>query len=175
MGKTGPKPLPIHERFLSRVSCQHPSGCWEWVGSVHPNGYGRMNIGSRSDGTKRNILAHRLAFELFKGEIQDGLFVCHVCDNPICVNPDHLFTGTQTDNMRDCMQKGRTRKRTATHCKNGHPYDEENTSYTKTQRTCRACRRASSLRQYYKTKETSLGNTRSIRPQQSSKIKTISK
>lgn len=175
MTKRGKKPRSILERIMEKVDCQNSSGCWIWTGGLKTGGYGEMWIGSRLDESRRKIAVHRATFELFKGEIPNGYLVCHSCDNPSCVNPDHLFVGTQLDNMLDCKSKGRTKKATATHCGKGHPYNKENTIHTKIGRACRACHRASSLRQYYKTKETFLGNTRSIGPQQSSKIKTISK
>lgn len=74
--------------------------CWEWQGPTN-HGYGYIRI----DGPKRYM--HRFSWELHNGEITDGLFVLHKCDNPSCVNPDHLFLGTQRDNVYDCIAKGR--------------------------------------------------------------------
>jgi HNH endonuclease/Homeodomain-like domain-containing protein len=77
-------------------------GCWEWQGCLdYPNGYGRSYFRGRSRRT------HRIAFILAKGEIPDGLFVCHTCDNKKCCNPDHLFVGTYLDNIADKVAKNR--------------------------------------------------------------------
>lgn len=78
-----------------------PSGCWHWIGSIDVNGYGR--IGSNH----KTIKAHRLSYEVNIGKIPNGLLVCHRCDNPPCVNPNHLFLGTIKDNNDDKISKGR--------------------------------------------------------------------
>lgn len=97
-------------RFMSKVAVQE-NGCWMWQGGVDRKGYGKFSIGNsrNPDGSRRNsmVSAHRVSYELFKGGIPDGLFVLHKCDTPGCVNPDHLFLGTNTDNMRDMDAKGR--------------------------------------------------------------------
>lgn len=74
------------------------NGCWEWQGTRNPNGYGMFASKKR---------AHRISWEITRGPIPRGMFVCHKCDNPPCVRPDHLFIGTQKENMQDMHSKGR--------------------------------------------------------------------
>ena len=86
--------------FMERTKAA-PSGCIEWIGNIDANGYGRFCF-------KRKIeLAHRAAWRLFRGEIPTGMCLLHKCDNPPCVNPDHLFLGDRRDNARDMAAKGR--------------------------------------------------------------------
>lgn len=104
--KQGLPIMPLGERLLSKTIKNHITGCWEWQGSKR-NGYGRTIIGSRKDGTRRTITAHRLAYLLWNGDIPDGYEVCHRCDNPCCINPEHLFVGTRQDNIDDRERKHR--------------------------------------------------------------------
>lgn len=92
------------ERFLAKTTPVPEAGCWLWTGASHPTGYGRFGITST-----RVEFAHRAAWLLFRGPIPAGMYVCHKCDVPLCVNPDHLFIGSATDNMRDASRKGRIR------------------------------------------------------------------
>lgn len=94
--------LPIEERFKDKYTVSD-NGCWEWTGALGSDGYGRLKVNNKM------ILSHRFSYELYKGEIINGLVVCHQCDNRKCVNPNHLWLGTQRDNMIDCVLKGRHR------------------------------------------------------------------
>jgi hypothetical protein len=87
------------------------SGCLLWMGSDDGRGYGKITVGSRTNGTNRPIMAHRLSWELHFGLIPTGMHVCHKCDVPLCVNPMHLFLGTDQDNHSDKQNKGRAAKK----------------------------------------------------------------
>ena len=95
----------LEERFWAKVD---KSGeCWLWTDALRPDGYGYLQrVGGRGG---RTYLAHRASYEIAYGPIPDGLHVCHHCDNPPCVRPDHLFLGTDLDNIRDMIRKGRGR------------------------------------------------------------------
>ena len=99
----------LSERFFSKIA-KRDSGCWEWIGNVNKGtGYGVIDMRDRNKKGK-TVRAHRVSWEIHNGEIPTGLFVCHKCDNRICTNPDHLFLGTNLDNMQDARNKGRTLK-----------------------------------------------------------------
>lgn len=96
---------PVADRFWEKVDkTTTPEGCWEWTGSRKKDGYGRIGRGGIAGGS---VNATRVAWEITNGPIPPGMFICHRCDNPPCVRPDHLFLGTPEDNVVDSMSKGR--------------------------------------------------------------------
>ena len=130
-------------RFWSKVDVGHPLGCWEWAGALRRDGYGAFSVGSRTDGTSRQVLAHRVAYELLIGLIPDGLVIDHLCRNRGCVNPDHLEPVTNRENVRRGYVGAMAGARQAakSHCPQGHEYDEANTYVDRSGgRYCRACR-----------------------------------
>ena len=143
----------IRERFWKKVDVRGPSDCWEWQGAPGNHGYGTIIAGR--GGRLGSYLAHRLSWEIHFGSIPLGMCVLHHCDNRICVNPDHLFLGTKSDNHRDMCRKGRNKTNgweNKTHCLRGHKFNFANTYLNPNHaggRTCKTCRRAH-LRRYQK-------------------------
>jgi hypothetical protein len=145
---------PISEqRFAARIAV-NPGSCWLWTGSRNKRGYGYFN-----DGVCRRRYAHRYAYERIHGRLTSRLqFVCHTCDNPPCVNPEHLFLSTPKGNRDDMVAKGRSPQQLRTNCKNGHPYSPENVRVRRHRdgydyRTCKICARASFRAHYARRKE----------------------
>lgn len=89
------------ERFLYKTLPEPNTGCWLWLGALTGRGYGQIKVKGVA------VLAHRFSYEMHKGKIPDGVYVCHTCDTPSCVNPSHLWLGTAKDNMVDKAVKRR--------------------------------------------------------------------
>lgn len=99
-----PKKIPQHlikEHFLSKIEPEPNSGCWLWTGYCQRYGFFKWN--------GKQTHAHRVSYEIHCGKIPTGMEVCHKCDVPSCVNPDHLFLGSHDDNMKDMVRKGRSK------------------------------------------------------------------
>lgn len=127
-------------RFLASISNITTSGCIEWSQAKMRGNYGRIYI------NEKVMSAHRASYILWIGPIPKNMFVCHACDNPRCVNPNHLFVGTCTDNLTDMVKKGRHFEQQKTHCPYGHEYNNINTYYEskpsgRKSRRCRTCNR----------------------------------
>lgn len=88
----------LKQRLLSNIQ-KTESGCWDWTKSFR-NGYGVLSLSGK------NHSAHRLSYQVFKGNIPEGMLICHSCDNKKCINPDHLFIGSYSDNTKDAVLKG---------------------------------------------------------------------
>ena len=136
------------ERFMSRVEMVAESGCWIWVGNCNNYGYGNFYHPAHHLANKPQfVAAHRWSIDYFKGPISKSNHVCHRCDVPSCVNPDHLWVGTHQENMADLWSKGRGTKgrkfpeREKQFCSYGHEYTPDNTMYAgaKKHKRCRAC------------------------------------
>lgn len=132
----------LEKRFWAKVDRSHgPEACWPWMASIAGFGYGRFNCGD-----KHIEAAHRVAWALAHGHPPKPCGL-HVCDNPPCCNPAHLFEGTRADNTHDMMMKGRRvqppfTRPAATRCKRGHELTVANTFVWKGdgKRSCRKCR-----------------------------------
>lgn len=93
----------LTNRLINGITINETTECWEWQKHKNNHGYGKLTVSGRG------AYAHRLAYKLWVQPIPEGMNVLHTCDNPSCINPNHLSVGTQSDNMKDCYQKGRAK------------------------------------------------------------------
>jgi|SRR5712664_2187267 len=133
----------LKERFESKFQVVPFSGCWLWDGTMFSSGYGALKI----QGVM--LSAHRLSWTLYRGTIPDNLWVLHKCDVRCCVNPEHLYLGTPSDNVQDMLDRKGTShyfNAKATHCIRGHPLSGENLYLQRVvggvMRVCRICKAA---------------------------------
>jgi hypothetical protein len=144
----------IRQRLLDKIDIRGQDECWPWTGAVNRSNRGQFSISGRT------VSAPRAVLEFLAGQdVPSHLYALHNCDNPNCVNPDHLWLGTQQDNMDDMRDKGRERVH-STHCPSGHRYTKDNTAWRRAGnsnnrqvRRCRTCSREQSKRSYEKHKE----------------------
>lgn len=132
---------PAHERFAEFYMPEPNSGCWIWIGSRKPDGYGIFWVDDKCEG------AHRWSFEHHVGAIPDGLVIDHLCRQPWCVNPDHLEAVTHRENVLRGVSVLADHAR-QTHCKRGHELTEDNIYRppNRNERICRQCSRLKSAR-----------------------------
>jgi hypothetical protein len=141
--------IEIKKRLLLKVEVD-TSGCWLWTGHKKPNGYGQITINYKT------LSTHRLSYELFKGPIPEGMYICHSCDVKACINPDHLWTGTHQDNMNDMTKKNRSKNQNMgkTHCIRGHAYTPKNTQLqNQGRRYCKTCKKIKNKERYEQLKK----------------------
>jgi len=132
----GPKPKPLADRIRSSTVID-ANECWVWQKSLK-DGYGRMWIGSRADGSRRLALAYQVSFETFSGPIPDGLVLDHLCRNRACCNPAHLEPVTQQENVLRGIGPSAANAQ-KTHCFRGHEFTLANTYMSKGKRFCGEC------------------------------------
>jgi hypothetical protein len=124
------------EQFENLVEKIPEAGCWIWKKGITGSGYGALWY------REETVSAHRFSYIMYKGPIPRGLHVLHRCDVKLCVNPDHLYTGTEGDNMRDASNRGRLEgngRIRQTHCKRGHEYTEQTSYLSNGKHCCKIC------------------------------------
>lgn len=148
------KKQPVIPRFMAKV--EQTDTCWLWKAWVEKNGYGRFWLDGRQHG------AHRIAYELFKGPIPDGLEIDHLCRVKHCVNPEHLEPVTTAENIRRMTRHRTPYQSLRRECPNGHPY-EENTATRTEGRRCLTCKQEANRAYYERNRELTIERARQWR------------
>jgi hypothetical protein len=99
--------MPLKEKLIKHYNTNTESGCWEWTGYRDRDGYGRTEVIHPRTHKRHTLQAHRASYEVFVGRIPKGKVIAHKCDNPQCINPEHLFVATPAENIQDMLNKGR--------------------------------------------------------------------
>lgn len=140
------RPNTIYD-FFTKFDIDTSTECWNWTSAKNRKGYGQFKYDHKLH------IAHRFIFSMLVEQIKEGNHILHRCDNPSCVNPEHLWQGTNQDNVDDKMQKRRHWTFRKTHCSKGHELTPENTRIRKqdNSRCCRICERVR-CKKYYPTR-----------------------
>lgn len=140
MKKSGGQFRPLYDKLMEKAFPEPNTGCWLWAGAITDNGYGILHVQVGSRRLPRR--AHRLMYEMLRGPVDSALHMDHLCRNRSCVNPDHLEPVTVRENiMRGVGYTAQQARKT--HCKRGHPFDQENTMRVRNGkwRMCRKCKK----------------------------------
>ena len=143
-------------RFTAKINLSSETDCWIWVGSRNQHGYGQFKVGSRTDGTRRSVRAHRFAYEVLVGRIPEGLTIDHLCRVTSCVNPAHMEPVTARENILRSPVAWPKLQLAKTHCPQGHPYAGDNLYVNPAgKRVCRAC--TVSAKRRYRSRKSAVG------------------